>query len=646
MNSNAVPSIAVGIDFGTSSSLVAVYEHGRVRHLLDSDPANQERLPWTPSLVSVMPHSVQTGADQLAVGWAATSQPLTAISVVKRYLGHPKVIELASVAGTSQYRPEEIAALILRRIVLNARRALGTPISDVVLSVPANFGGAARQALLTSAKIAGLNPLRLINEPTAAALSYLIHNPLTETKILVFDFGGGTLDISILHLRDRQVRVLSTFGNPYLGGIEFDREIINLLKASIHTKYPDLVPSPDLATRLPLQAEKIKRQLSKASYGTAYIANIGSTDTSPAQVLNETITREMFETAIAPHLRIAHQCLNEALRRARLQPSDIDRVVMVGGTSLVPAVQALVHSVFDPNICVQHDPIGAVVEGAALRSAQESGMIAPEHHVDLLEVAGKGIGICAYSSIQNKPSTDWPKKYYCLIAPNQRLPFQKSHRLTIHKETMELKLSLYEGDVYEDCPWDEQRFVHLTTKEYTVLPAPISTVASPSTAHHEIKFDFIYTENAIIDVTATIPATTQTLHLHHDLRATKAQLDGQKARVCALWEHTGRSWEDEHIFRPILRPPDWSPQATSAMVAHKLEQKLQEFRRHLNTAATLPSWNHSLGIRGNQIIEQATRLVSQETISTPEYDDILGDMHDLQKQFPLPTDHKDSSSSS
>ena len=193
----AQQTFAIGIDFGTSTSLVARYQYGMASVLSDPNTRDQYQAPWTPSVVAAWKDDAPGSTPEITIGWRAwdlLESPDT-IREVKRSLGDPNKTFL--LFGQA-YKPEEVAALILKHIVTNAQAKIGEPIKDVVLSIPANFGGAAREALLAAAKIVGLNPLRLVNEPTAAALSYTIERPETEENLLVFDFGGGTLDITIL----------------------------------------------------------------------------------------------------------------------------------------------------------------------------------------------------------------------------------------------------------------------------------------------------------------------------------------------------------------------------------------------------------------------------------------------------------------
>lgn len=652
-------TFAIGIDFGTTTSLVYVYEKGRTRPLLDSSPQNRDHEPWMPSIVGTIPHPIQTGGDQLAIGWPAIDYQESAIHAIKRFLGHPThTLPLVSVAGVTHYRPTELCALILRRIALNASHTLSQPVQDVVLSVPANFGGSARQALLAASRMAGLNPVRLINEPTAAAFSYLATVPLRQARVLVFDFGGGTLDISVLQQTDRRVRVLSTYGNPVLGGIDLDRALAQWLYAQILAAYPDLTPRRDLLVRLRLEAERAKQRLSTSDRATIFIPDIGTTDANQNQAFNKTISRLDFEEVIRPHLAQAKSCLEIALSRAKLLPASIDRVILVGGTTLIPAVQALVTTIFEPEKCQHYEPIGAVAAGAAQLAAQEAGLVPPTQYIDLIEVAGNGIGLRVLKPLPDenskdknstdietkdaksnneKPGTAMPSRQYQylpLIPPNQTLPFEEDYRLSLQSPRQrQLTLWLYEGDSYQTCDWNDQRFVPLVQKTFDIYPSTSrqfrSTDRSSNTITPQVRLNFTYDRNAVINISATLESTGQSLLLSHDMRYSNADLASGEQRVKETWKFTGRNWEDAPIFEPILPPVRLTPALLREMLVEILETENNRLSAHLNEFALSPLFSNDLALPASTLLGRSRALIQSGDLSRDSVQSLSNELREM-----------------
>ncbi|MEH2255958.1 Hsp70 family protein [Nostoc sp.] len=312
---------AIGIDLGTSTSQICIYKNNE--SLPIPDPVT--KIPIIPSIVAI------NERKKLLVGEAAqgaVDRPGYGVRESKRLMG-----------------TEEIAALILRKLKENAEEALGHPIQDAVISVPANFPDAARKATFNAGEIAGLNVLRLINEPTAAALAFGIKNINSEEQIVVFDFGGGTLDISVLEMFEGVLDVKYSFGDPHLGGKDFDEVIISLLLKKFEAQYLG-VPVYNREAELKGQAEQAKKTLSVEQSCDVQIPYFATKDGKGID-LDIEITGTEFEKAITPLLERARVCIREALNKKKIRPSAIDRVLLVGGTTYIPAVRNMVEKSFN-----------------------------------------------------------------------------------------------------------------------------------------------------------------------------------------------------------------------------------------------------------------------------------------------------------
>ena len=390
----------IGIDLGTTNSVVAVMEGGEKKVI-----ANLEGNRITASVVAF------TDKGETLVGEPAKRQAVTnpqnTVYSVKRFMGrrHDEVkaeekIVPYQITGGSQdyvkvkvgdkeYTPPEISALILRKLKEAAENYLGHKVNKAVITVPAYFNDAQRQATKDAGQIAGLEVSRIINEPTAAALAYGLEKK-KEEKIAVFDLGGGTFDISILEVGDELVEVLSTNGDTYLGGDDFDEELIHHIADRFKAEQGiDLRDDPMALQRLREAAEKAKKELS-TSQATDINLPFITADSSGAKHLQMNITRAQFEQLVDPLIeRIKLPVLN-ALKDANLKPNQIDEVVLVGGSTRVPKVQELVKQLFEkePHKGVNPDEVVAV--GAAIQGGIITGDV---KDVVLLDVTPLSFGI-------------------------------------------------------------------------------------------------------------------------------------------------------------------------------------------------------------------------------------------------------------
>ena len=414
----------VGIDLGTTNSVVAAIEGGQPSVII-----NAEGLRTTPSIVAY------TKKQELLVGQIAKRQavinPENTFFSVKRFIGSKESeistdakqlpykvtkdanenIKIKCPALEKEFSSEEISAQVLRKLINDATDYLSQEVTQAVITVPAYFNDSQRQATMDAGKIAGIDVLRIINEPTAASLAYGLDKKQNET-ILVFDLGGGTFDVSILEVGDGIFEVLATAGDTNLGGDDFDKVLVNWLMADFKQKEGiDLIDDIQALQRLTEAAEKAKMELSTVEKTNISLPFITADATGPKHIDQE-LTRDVFEKLCSDLISRCQIPVEKALNDARLDKSDISEVVLVGGSTRIPAIQNLVQSLTNkkPNQSVNPDEVVAI--GAAIQAGILAGEI---KDVLLLDVTPLSLGVETLGGVMTK-----------IIARNTTIPVKKS----------------------------------------------------------------------------------------------------------------------------------------------------------------------------------------------------------------------------
>ena len=535
-----------GIDLGTTNSEIAIYRNGRPEVLADE----RGRI-ILPSVVALS----ETG--ELLVGEEARNQfllyPERTVRSIKRRMGTNDQVRL----GERDYTPQEISAIILSRLKEIAGRALGRPIHKAVITVPAYFSDAQRQATREAGEIAGLEVVRIINEPTAAALVYEAAQHQGK-RILVYDLGGGTFDVSVVRIEAGVVEVISSHGNNHLGGDDFDHKIVEHVLEHLKLKHGVAIAGEARAmARVTRAAETAKKQLSDHPFSRIQEEYLTELDGNPVN-LDLELARHDYEEMIAPFIEETLGAIHIALESANLTASQVDEILLVGGATRTPMIRRRLMEAFgkeprgevDPDLCVA---LGAAIQGAA--------MVGTEVSAVLVDVTPYTFGTSALGDLNDEL---YPYCYIPIIPRNTPIPVRRSEVFfTVSDAQTEVDVKIFQGenaDALENIQLGEFRITGL----------------SKAPAGNPVILDLALDRDGILQVSAREKATGLERRITIDKamsRYDQGQLDEARERIGALFE--------EQALEPSVAASDAALDALLAKARGKLDDVAEEDRSEI-----------------------------------------------------------------
>jgi molecular chaperone DnaK len=498
----------LGIDLGTTNSEIAIYRDGRPEVLRD----DQGRI-ILPSVVGL------TETGELLVGEEARNQfllyPERTVRSIKRRMGSDAKVQL----GEREYTPQEISAIILSRLKEIAQARLGRPIRKAVITVPAYFSDTQRQATREAGEIAGLEVARIINEPTAAALVYEAAQHQGK-RILVYDLGGGTFDVSVVRIEQGVVEVISSHGNNHLGGDDFDHKIVEHVLEHLKLKHGvDVADRPQAMARILRSAEDAKKQLSDHPYARIAEEYLAEHSGQPVN-LDLELSREEYEDMIAPFIEETLGAIHIALESAGLTSSQVDEILLVGGATRTPLIRRRLVEAFgtqprgevDPDLCVA---MGAAIQGAAMTGTEVSAV--------LVDVTPYTFGT---SALGERNGELYPYHYVPIISKNTPIPARMSEVFfTVLDEQTDVDVRIYQGE-------NNDALENIKIGEFRVSGLSREPAGNP------VIVDLALDRNGILQVSAREKKTGLERRITIDnatSRYDREQLDEARQRIGALF---------------------------------------------------------------------------------------------------------------
>jgi molecular chaperone DnaK len=502
----------VGIDLGTTNSEIALYRDGRPEIL--ADELGRQILP---SVVGL------SEAGELLVGEEARNQwllyPDRTVRSIKRRMGHAATVRMAG----REYTPQEISAIILKRLKEVAEAQLGHAVRKAVITVPAYFSDTQRQATREAGEIAGLEVVRIINEPTAAALVYEAGQHEGK-RILVYDLGGGTFDVSVVRIEEGVVEVISSHGNNHLGGDDFDQKIVaHVLEHLKIGQAVDVSDQPRAMARILRAAEAAKKHLSDHPFARIEEEYLTEVEGKPVHLSME-LARDAYEAMIAPYVEETLQAIHTALRSADLTASQVEKILLVGGATRTPMIRRRLVEVFgheprgevDADLCVA---LGAAIQGAAIAGAEVSAV--------LVDVTPYTFGTSALDEFEGDI---YPYRYVPIIPRNTPIPVRKSEVFyTIADHQTRVDVRIYQGE-------NADALKNIQIGEFRVEGL------SKAPAGNEVVLDLALDRDGILHVAAREKRTGLERRISIDqavARYEAAELRQAKERIGALFGETG-----------------------------------------------------------------------------------------------------------
>jgi molecular chaperone DnaK len=502
----------VGIDLGTTNSELALYRDGRPEILAD-----EQGRKILPSVVGL------TEAGDILVGEEARNQlllyPDRTVRSIKRRMGHAETVRMAG----KEYTPQEISAIILKRLKEIAEAQLGHAVRKAVITVPAYFSDTQRQATREAGEIAGLEVMRIINEPTAAALVYEAGQHEGK-RILVYDLGGGTFDVSVVRIEEGVVEVISSHGNNHLGGDDFDQKIVaHILEHLKLGQAVDVSDQPRAMARILRAAEAAKRHLSDHPFARIEEEYLTEVEGKPVHLSME-LARDEYEAMIAPYVQETLQAIHTALRSADLTASQVEKILLVGGATRTPMIRRRLAEVFgheprgevDADLCVA---LGAAIQGAAIAGAEVSAV--------LVDVTPYTFGISALGELDGEY---YPYRYVPIIPRNTAIPVRKSEVFyTVADNQTDVDVRIFQGE-------NADALQNIQIGQFRVEGL------SKAPSGNEVVLDLALDRDGILRVTAQEKSTGLERRISIDQAVTRydaANLQEARERIGALFGEDG-----------------------------------------------------------------------------------------------------------
>jgi molecular chaperone DnaK len=502
----------VGIDLGTTNSELALYRDGRPEILAD-----EQGRKILPSVVGL------TEAGDILVGEEARNQlllyPDRTVRSIKRRMGHAETVRMAG----KEYTPQEISAIILKRLKEIAEAQLGHAVRKAVITVPAYFSDTQRQATREAGEIAGLEVMRIINEPTAAALVYEAGQHEGK-RILVYDLGGGTFDVSVVRIEEGVVEVISSHGNNHLGGDDFDQKIVaHILEHLKLCQAVDVSDQPRAMARILRAAEAAKRHLSDHPFARIEEEYLTEVEGKPVHLSME-LARDEYEAMIAPYVQETLQAIHTALRSADLTASQVEKILLVGGATRTPMIRRRLAEVFgheprgevDADLCVA---LGAAIQGAAIAGAEVSAV--------LVDVTPYTFGTSALGELDGEY---YPYRYVPIIPRNTAIPVRKSEVFyTVADNQTDVDVRIFQGE-------NADALQNIQIGQFRVEGL------SKAPSGNEVVLDLALDRDGILRVTAQEKSTGLERRISIDQAVTRydaANLQEARERIGALFGEDG-----------------------------------------------------------------------------------------------------------